>query len=135
SYQSSTPAQGYGLNAGLRGQAGPFGWEAGADARLARGVEFERFRFQGGQFTRLRKAGGETSGAGGHLQGDWNDAPWLITAGARVDAWRNGRATRIEQDAATRALTLDSHPAGGDGVMPTARAGARFRVAPALWLG
>jgi outer membrane receptor protein involved in Fe transport len=132
--QYSTPAQGYGLNAALQGGVGRFDWEAGADARLARGVEFERFRFQGGQFTRLRKAGGETSVAGVYLQADWSGGPWLATMGGRVDAWRNGRATRIEQDLASRALTLDSHPKGDDGVMPTARVGIRYDLAPALWL-
>ena len=134
SEQYSTPAQGYGLNAALQGAAGALGWEAGADARLARGVEFERFRFMGGQFTRLRKAGGETGVAGVYVQADWNAEPLLLTAGARVDAWRAGRAVRREQDAATGALTLDSHPAGSDGVTPTLRAGVRYSLTPALWL-
>jgi outer membrane receptor protein involved in Fe transport len=134
SEQYSTPAQGYGVNAALQGGSGALGWEAGADARLARGVEFERFRFMNGQFTRLRKAGGETSVAGLYVQGDWNAEPLLLTAGARVDAWRAGGAVRREQDAQTRALTLDAHPAGADGVTPTVRAGLRYSLTPELWL-
>jgi len=132
--QYRTPAQGYGLNAALQGGHGPLAWEAGADARLARGVEFERFRFQGGDYTRIRKAGGETSVAGVYVQADWTAEPWLLTAGARVDAWRSARAVRRERDTATHALTLDAHPAGSDGVTPTARAGVRYSLTPELWL-
>lgn len=132
--QYRTPAQGYGVNAALQGRSGAIGWEAGADARLTRGVEFERFRFMNGAFTRDRKAGGETSVAGLYLDADWTDDPWLVTGGVRVDAWRAGRAVRREQDIATGALTLDEHPRGSDGVLPTARAGVRYSVNPNLWL-
>jgi outer membrane receptor protein involved in Fe transport len=130
----STPAQGYGLNAALQGRAGALGWEAGADARLARGVEFERFRFMGGRFTRLRKAGGETSVAGVYYNAAWDAAPWLVTAGVRVDAWRAGDAVRRETDIATGAITLDAHPSGSSGVTPTGRVGARYSLTPELWL-
>jgi outer membrane receptor protein involved in Fe transport len=51
-----------------------------------------------------------------------------------MDAWRSGRAVRREQDLATGALTLDQHPRGSDGVMPTARAGVRYSLTPDLWL-
>lgn len=132
--QYRTPAQGYGLNAAVQGGGGPFGWEAGADARLARGVEFERFRFMNGGFTRDRKAGGETSVAGLYVDADWTSDPWLLTGGVRVDAWRASGAVRREQDIATGALTLDAHPRGNDGVTPTARAGVRYTVTPNLWL-
>ena len=132
--QYSTPAQGFGLSAALQGARGRLGWEAGADARLARGVEFERFRFLNGGFTRRRKAGGETGVAGLYLDADWTAAPWLLTGGVRVDAWRADRAIRHEQDLASGALTLDQHPGGSDGVMPTARAGLRYSLTPQLWL-
>jgi outer membrane receptor protein involved in Fe transport len=132
--QYSTPAQGYGLNAALQGGRGALGWEAGADARLSRGVEFERFRYLNGGFTRRRKAGGETSVAGLYVDADWTAAPWLVTGGVRVDAWRADRAIRRETDLATGALTLDQHPGGSDGVTPTARLGARYSLAPDLWV-
>lgn len=132
--QYSTPAQGYGVNAALQGGQGRFGWEAGADARLTRGVEFERFRYMNGAFTRERKAGGETSVAGVYVDADWTNDPWLLTGGVRVDAWRSGRAVRREQDIVTGALTLDEHPSGSNGVTPTARAGVRYTVNPNLWL-
>lgn len=132
--QYSTPAQGYGLNAALQGGAGALGWEAGADARLARGVEFEQFRFMNGAFTRLRKAGGQTSVAGAYLNADWTSDPWLLTGGVRLDAWSSSRAIRHEQDLQTGALTLDEHPNGSNGVMPTFRAGARYSLTPQLWL-
>ena len=132
--QYSTPAQGYGLNAALQGGAGALGWEAGADARMTRGVEFEQFRYIGGQFTRLRKAGGETSVAGVYLDGDWDAAPWLLTGGVRVDAWRAGDAIRHEQDIQRGVLTLDEHPQGSNGVTPTARVALRYSLSPQLWL-
>ncbi|CAN7280908.1 TonB-dependent receptor [Phenylobacterium sp. LjRoot219] len=132
--QYSTPAQGYGVNAAVQGGGGPFGWEAGADARLTRGVEFERFRYMNGAFTRDRKAGGQTSVAGIYVDADWTDDPWLVTGGVRLDAWRASGAVRREQDTATGALTLDAHPQGSDGVTPTARAGVRYTVTPNLWL-
>ena len=130
----STPAQGYGVNAALQGGVGAFGWEAGADARLARGVEFEQFRYLAGQFTRLRKAGGQTGVAGVYLDADWDASPWLATAGLRVDAWSAGDAIRHEQDLQTHALTLDEHPQGANGVTPTARVGLRYSLTPQLWL-
>jgi outer membrane receptor protein involved in Fe transport len=132
--QYSTPAQGYGLNAALQGGRGALGWEAGADARLSRGVEFERFRFLNGGFTRLRKAGGETGVAGLYVDADWTAAPWMVTGGLRLDAWRADRAIRHEQDLASGALTLDQHPGGSDGVTPTARFGVRYSLASDLWL-
>jgi outer membrane receptor protein involved in Fe transport len=132
--QFSTPAQGYGVNAALQGGAGALGWEAGADARLARGVEFERFRYMNGAFTRLRKAGGQTSVAGVYLDADWDANPWLITGGVRLDAWSSSHAIRHEQDLQSGALTLDEHPQGANGVMPTARAGIRYALTPQLSL-
>jgi outer membrane receptor protein involved in Fe transport len=129
-----TPAQGYGLNAALQGAHGALDWEVGADARLTRGVEFERFRFMSNHYTRVRKAGGETSVAGLYLNGDWDAQPWLVTAGVRVDAWSNSDAVRREQDLDTHALTLDSHPAGAHGATPTARAGVRYSLTPATWI-
>jgi len=132
--QDRTPAQGYGLNAAVQGRAGAVGWEAGADARLTRGVEFERFRFLGGRFTRGRKAGGETSVAGAYVNADWTSGPWLATAGVRADAWSSSGAVRREQDLDTRQLTLDTHPAGSSGVTPTARAGVRYSLTPETWI-
>jgi outer membrane receptor protein involved in Fe transport len=128
-----TPSQGYGVNAALQGAHGALDWEAGVDARLARGVEFERFRFQSSHFTRLRKAGGEASVAGLYVDADWNAAPWLVTAGVRVDAWRAFGAVRREQDLDSGALTLDSHPQGSHGVTPTARAGVRYDLTRDVW--
>jgi outer membrane receptor protein involved in Fe transport len=130
----STPAQGYGLNAALQGRQGALGWEAGADARLARGTEFEHFRFLNGRYTRNREAGGRTSVAGLYFDADWAQAPWLLTGGVRVDAWSSGDAVRRETDIATGALTLDEHPKGSSGVTPTGRMGVRYSLTPQLWL-
>jgi outer membrane receptor protein involved in Fe transport len=130
----STPAQGYGLNAAMQGREGALGWEAGADMRLTRGVEFERFSFSNGGFTRGREAGGHTRVAGVYVDADWNAQPWLITGGVRVDAWRNNDAVRRETNLNTGAITLDEHPAGASGVTPTGRLGVRYSITPDLWL-
>jgi outer membrane receptor protein involved in Fe transport len=130
----STPAQGYGVNAALQGRGGALGWEAGVDARLARGEEFERFRYQVNQFTRLREAGGHTSVVGVYLDADWTSSPWLVTGGVRVDAWSNSDALRRESDLNTGAITLNAHPQGASGVLPTARAGVRYDLSQTTWL-
>lgn len=130
----ATPAQGYGFNAALQGRRGPLDWEAGTDLRLTRGVERERFRVVNGAFTRGREAGGHTQVVGGYVDADWNAAPWLVTAGVRVDAWRSSDAVRREWDLNTGAVTLDQRPAGASGVTPTARAGVRYSLTPDFWL-
>jgi outer membrane receptor protein involved in Fe transport len=132
--QYATPAEGYGLNAAVQGRRGAFAWEAGADARLARGFERERFRYMSGRFTREREAGGETSVAGAYLNGDWRAGGWLATAGVRVDAWRSADAVRRERDLDTGAPTLDEQPGGASGVTPTFRLGLRYDLTPGLWL-
>jgi outer membrane receptor protein involved in Fe transport len=131
--QHRTPSQGYGLNAALQGRDGALGWETGLDGRLARGVEFERFRFTN-HFTRGRKAGGETSVVGAYLNADWDAAPWLLTGGVRVDAWRSAKAVRHEIDLDTGLPTLDQHPKGSNGVTPTARAGVRYNLTSETWV-
>ncbi|MDB5449637.1 MAG: TonB-dependent receptor for transport vitamin [Phenylobacterium sp.] len=132
--QYATPAQGYGLNAAVQGILGPVAWEAGVDGRLTTGVERERFRVINGAYTMGREAGGRTTVAGVYLDTSLDQGPWLLTAGARVDAWGNSNATRHEYVLATGATTLNQATPDASGTTPTARAGVRYTFTPDLWL-
>jgi len=130
--QYETPAAGWGANAALRGEEGPWQWELGADARLAEGETHERFRYMAGAFTRDRRAGGETLVAGGYAEGSWTSGPWLVAGGARLDHWRSSGALRLERDAQTGAVTLDDRPADRHGEVASARLGVRRELGQGL---
>jgi vitamin B12 transporter len=130
----STPALGLGVNAALQGKAGAISWESGLDVRFTRGTEFEHFRAINGVFTRGREAGGETLVGGLYLEGAYDQAPWIVTGGVRVDGWSNSNAKRHETDLSTGATTLDQHAPDASGTTPTARFGVRYSLAPELWL-
>jgi len=132
--QFETPATGLGLNAALRARHGPLEWEAGADLRQVTATARERFRYLGGQFTRLREAGGESLTSGLYVDGSWTGDDWLLTGGLRADLWQASDARRTERDAQTGATTLDSRPEGQSRVIPTARIGLRRELAQG-WYG
>jgi len=130
----STPAAGYGLNAALEGKAGALSWEAGVDARLYRGTEYERFRVINGLYTRGRSAGGETGVGGAYLEGAYDQGPWLVTGGVRLDSWMERNAHRREWDLSTNANTLVSNAPNKSGTTPTGRIGVRFKLTPDVYL-
>jgi len=130
----ATPAQGYGINAALQGRLGLVDWEAGVDGRLDKGVEWERFRYMSGAYTRVREAGGQTTVAGAYLDASLDRGPWLLTGGVRVDEWSNTNAIRKEFDTATGLPTLDQSTPDSHGTTPTARAGVRYSLTQDLWL-
>ena len=132
--QYATPAVGYGLNAALQGKWNAIAWETGVDVRLARGFEHEHFRFLNGAFTRDREAGGQTLVGGAYVEAAYDEAPWIVTGGVRVDGWSSSDARRIERDTATGKITLEEHAPDASGTLPTARFGIRYSVAPELWL-
>lgn len=128
--QYATPAVGWGGNVALRRSAldlggGRLEWELGADARFSDGETQERFRFMGGQFTRDRFAGGETSVAGGYAEGSWSGGPWLVAGGLRLDRWKNAAGRRLELDRATGQPTLDEVYPDRSGEVFSARLGVR----------
>jgi outer membrane receptor protein involved in Fe transport len=132
--QYATPALGVGLNAAWRIASGDWSWELGSDARLAEGQANERFRYQGGGFTRGRESGGRTSVAGVYLEAS-HDAPGQVLAlGARLDAWSQTDAVRRERDLATGALVLNSAAPDASGVTGSFRAGIRRELAPGVWV-
>ncbi|MFI4965857.1 MAG: TonB-dependent receptor [Caulobacterales bacterium] len=130
----STPAQGYGLNAALQGHWGVASWELGADARWANGTDHEQSRFVNGAYTMGREAGGRTFVGGAYLESAYDQAPWLVTGGVRVDEWRSWNAQRHEFVLATGATTLNSHAPDASGTVPTGRIGVRYTLTPDLWL-
>ena len=127
--QFETPAVGWGVNAALRrvlvSGIGRVEWELGADARFADGETHERFRYMGGQFTRDRIAGGETSVIGAYAEGSWTTGPWLIAGGLRADRWENTGGRRFERDRQTLAVTLDETDPDRSGEVVSARLGVR----------
>ena len=123
--QDKTPATGWGLNGALRRKVGGLEWELGADARFNDGEVRERFRYMNRAYTRTRVAGGETSVVGAYADGSWTTGPWLVAGGLRLDHWENTDSHRVERDAATGAVTLDSHPADRDGNVVSGRLGVK----------
>lgn len=127
--QFETPAVGWGVNAALRrvlvSGIGRVEWELGADARFADGETREMFRYMGGQFTRDRIAGGETSVVGAYAEGSWTTGPWLFAGGLRADRWENTGGHRFERDRQTLTVTLDETDPDRSGDVISARLGVR----------
>jgi outer membrane receptor protein involved in Fe transport len=132
--QYSTPAQGYGVNAALQGKAGAVSWELGLDGRLYHGFDNERFRFMNGAFTRGRRAGGEAGVGGAYAEAAYDQGPWVVTGGVRIDEWFERDAVRHEWDLATGQTTLDQPSPDSSGTTPTGRVGVRYNLSPGLYL-
>jgi vitamin B12 transporter len=128
STQYATPASGWGANAALRQEGDAWSWEIGADARLYDGETQEQFRNLGAGFTRGRWAGGEAMIAGVYAEAMRERGAWLFTGGARLDAWSNSEGFRLETDLATGLPTLEVDQEDRDGLIPTARLGARYTL-------
>jgi outer membrane receptor protein involved in Fe transport len=133
--QYATPAMGWGTNAALRGTFDWLDWEVGADARFARGNSREQFSFSQvtRQFTQGRISGGKTSVAGIYAEGAGHFDNWLLTLGVRADRWSSSGGHLIQTVFATGATTTTLYPSK-HGVVPTARAGARYDVSEAFYL-
>jgi outer membrane receptor protein involved in Fe transport len=127
--QYKTPATGYGVNAAVQGRMDAINWEVGADVRWTDGTVHERFRFMNGAFTRDREAGGKTVVGGAYVEAAYDQGPWLVTGGVRIDRSKSSDAIRREVDLATGAVTLDQRPDGSSETTPTARLGVRYDLA------
>jgi vitamin B12 transporter len=130
----STPAHGYGVNAAVQGHWGAATWELGADGRWADGTDHEQFKVVGGAYTMGRDAGGQTFVGGIYLESAFDQGPWLVTGGVRVDEWSSSDAQRHEFVLATGATTLNSSAPDASGTVPTGRIGVRYTVDPDVWL-
>ena len=126
--QYATPSLGWGLNAAVRRTADNATLEVGADVRGVTGESRERYSWVGAAFTKARKAGGQTVLAGLYAEASTTLSGWLLTGGVRADYWGDFSGERVESALATGAVTLNQRPAEKDGVLPTARFGARHSL-------
>jgi outer membrane receptor protein involved in Fe transport len=129
--QYSTPATGLGGKLELRPTLGGVALQLGVDARSTSGRTQERFRFQGGRFTRTREAGGSALTVGAYAEAAVSVSDTLLlTGGVRLDHWRIAAGQLIERDVDTGAPTLAlPTPARADW-QPTGRLGARLTLGP-----
>ena len=133
--QFKTPSLGVGGKLELRPPTGDDNLlRLGLDARHTEGRTNERFRFMAGQFTRLRRAGGDTLTAGAFIEDDLTLGRVVLTAGARVDHWRIANGTLVESDLQTGVPTQRLAFADRDGWEPSFRAGALIAATDAISL-
>ena len=132
SEQCSVPSTGLGGRIEVRPRLGAIELRVGGDWRQVEGTTRERYQFVGGEGTRRRIAGGRTTTVGGFGEIGWSRGDLTLTGGARIDRWFIHRGFLQETAIATgESLTQVTHPER-DGWEPTARAGAAWRLAPAV---
>jgi vitamin B12 transporter len=125
--QYATPATGIGGKIELRPPVGGgHVLRLGVDARHAAGRTNERFRYQAGLPTRLRRAGGRSLTAGLFIEDDWTIGPVTLTAGARIDRWEISGGNLVEREIGSGAMTQAADFADRSGTRPTARAGLLY---------
>ena len=132
--QYNTPSTGIGGKLELRPPVGTaHDMQLGVDVRSANGETRERFRFQSGQYTRLRRAGGEALTLGVYAEDSWQPVEVLtLTGGVRLDHWSLTGGRLRETDIASGAAVTTLNFAKRTGWEPTARGGAVLDVTPAL---
>lgn len=109
--------------------------DIGADLRETEGKTKERMTFSGGRFTRQRDAGGTQSVTGLFVEHAWTGIPGLtLSAGGRLDAWRNSDGHRTETEIATGAPLRDDRYAPRDGTVANGRAGIDWQANELLGL-
>ncbi|HEV2841695.1 MAG TPA: TonB-dependent receptor [Chthoniobacterales bacterium] len=107
----------------------------GADTRWVEGETNEAFFWNGTEFTRLRRAGGEQFFAGIFAEDTWSVSPsTTIVGGLRVDHWELFDGLRQETVRATGAVITDSRFADRDGNEINGRIGTRVKPTEALAL-
>jgi len=107
----------------------------GADARWVEGETNEAFLWNGTQFTRLRRAGGEQLFAGVFAEDTWSiSSNTTIVGGLRLDHWELFDGLRKETVRATGAVITDSQFPDRDGNEINGRIGARVKPMETLAL-
>jgi len=134
--QFNVPATSYGANGILRL---PFvdglTIDLGADVRYVEGATNERFFVQNNKFSRVRHAGGEQVVTGVFVEANWDAMPYLtLTAGARVDYWRQWNGVRQENEIVGGAELRNDMLPSRDGTVENFRIGARSEVTDTLAL-
>jgi outer membrane receptor protein involved in Fe transport len=106
-----------------------FETDIGADLRETDGKTKERMTYTAGRYTRLRDAGGTQSVAGLFIEQAWTGVPGLtVSAGGRLDAWKNSDGHRLESDIATGAILRNDRYATRDGTVANGRAGIDWQA-------
>ncbi|HKP03025.1 MAG TPA: TonB-dependent receptor [Chthoniobacterales bacterium] len=105
----------------------------GGDARWVDGETNEFFFWNGTQFTRLRRAGGEQEFAGVFAEDTWSVSPAAtIVGGFRVDHWELSDGFRKETVRSSGQVLLDSRFPDRSGDEINGRLGARVKANDAL---
>lgn len=103
--------------------------DIGADVRVTDGRTKERFTYTAGRYTRLRDAGGQQQVGGLFIEHAWTGVPGLtLSAGGRLDGWRNRDGHRLETDSATGAVVRNDRYVSRDGTVANGRAGADWQA-------
>jgi outer membrane receptor protein involved in Fe transport len=128
----AVPARASGWSAEVRPVLGALELRLGSDGRLAEGRSEELASFVAGAPTRGREASGRQATAGlfADLAGDV--AGLMLSGGVRVDRWWLSDLSLEERSLATGTLLFQDRAADRKGWAPTARAGVRRQVTPAL---
>ena len=105
----------------------------GADTRWVEGETNEAFFWNGAEFTRLRRAGGQQLLAGVFAEDTWAVSPsTIIVGGLRIDHWELFDGLRKETVRATGSVITDSQFADRDGNEINGRIGARTKATDTL---
>lgn len=109
--------------------------DIGADIRETEGKTRELMTYSAGRYTRMRDAGGTQSVAGLFFEHAWTGIQGLtLSAGGRLDAWRNSDGRRIESDIASGSLLRNDRYAKRDGTVANGRAGIDWQASDLLGL-
>jgi outer membrane receptor protein involved in Fe transport len=107
----------------------------GADARWVEGETNEAFTWNGTNFTRLRRAGGEQFFAGIFAEDTWSLSNSATLVGSvRADHWELNDGFRRETDQASGAFRVNSHFDNRDGEEVNGRVGFRVKATDAFTL-
>lgn len=103
--------------------------DIGADLRETDGKTKELMTYTGGRYTRQRDAGGKQTVAGLFVEHAWIPTTGLtLSAGGRLDMWRNNGGHRTESDIASGSLLRNDHYATRDGTVANGRGGIDWQV-------
>ena len=109
--------------------------EVGADFRYVEGVANERFFVVNNKFSRMRNAGGDQLITGAFAKVNWEAMPGLtLTAGGRIDYWRQSDGSRFETTIADGSVRRDNTFPARDGTVGNFRVGARTELSDELVL-
>ncbi|MEP6956743.1 MAG: TonB-dependent receptor, partial [Chthoniobacterales bacterium] len=101
----------------------------GADTRWVTGETNEQFRYLDGEFTRLRRAGGQQLFVGSFAEETWLVSHAVTVVGsARLDHWQLFDASRAESERATGVATLATEFADRRGYSLNGRLGASVNL-------